>query len=385
MRNPSRADDSFAESFQNQIRDVHASLREELPGVRRIGVAIYDAETDRLRTFFHSTEGHPPFTLYEVRLADVPSLVELAEGHSDRVLADLATLADSPSSHSRLLLESGYRSSYTRPFFQNERLRGFVFFDSDRTSYFQPRVLRHLAVYAHLVSLIVLEALGPADLMRSAVDVAREMSHLRDQETGAHLDRVARFARLVATEVASREGRDDEFVEFVFLFAPLHDLGKIAIPDNVLLKADRLSEEESRLMRTHVERGLRLVDSMARAFGFDASPHLDILRNIVASHHERFDGSGYPLGLAGRGIPLEARIVAVADVFDALTTERPYKHAWSNEEALAFLQDPASPRFDADCVHALAIARNELAAIQQRFPRGPEPLDSLHEAHFQPV
>ncbi len=373
------------DTLQQQLAVMHAALREELPGVDRIGVAVYDPETDRLRTFLHATEGPVPFRLYEIRLADVPSLVDLAEGRSDRVLDDLKIFADSPSPHSRLLLESGFRSSYTRPFFDNERLRGFVFFDSRRTGYFQPRVVRHLAVYAHLVSLAVLHSLGPANILRSAVVMAREMSHLRDQETGAHIDRVARYARLIAGEVAAREGHDDEFVEFVFLFAPLHDVGKLAIPDRILLKADHLDEEEARVMRSHVERGVRLVETMAQAFGLVGSPHLDILRNIVSSHHERFDGSGYPAGLAGRQIPLEARIVAVADVFDALTSERTYKPAWTNDDAFAFLQDPAGGRFDADCVHALATARAEVEAIQRRFPRGPEPLDSLHEAHFQPA
>lgn len=370
------------EPLQHQLAAIHEELRRELPGIGRVAVALYDPETDLLRTFLHSTQGEVPFALYEARLADVPSLAELAASGRDRVIQDLAALAGSRAVHTRRLLEVGFRSSYARPFYDRRELRGFLFYDAAEAGYFGEAVLAHLAVYSHLVALLVLHALAPADLLRSAVEVAREMSHLRDQETGAHLDRMARYARLIALEVAAREGRDDEFVEFVFLLAPLHDVGKIAIPDRVLLKPGSLSAEEFELMKSHVERGEQLVESLARAFGLLESDRVELLRNIVACHHESIDGSGYPRGLKGAEIPLEARIVAVADAFDALTTERPYKHAWTNDEAFAFLEELAGRRFDAECVRALAVRRGDVEAIQRHFAEAADRLPEFHEAYL---
>jgi HD-GYP domain-containing protein (c-di-GMP phosphodiesterase class II) len=366
-----------------ELAGTHEELRRDLPGISRIAVAVYDVGTDRLTTFVHSTDGRAPIALHEARLADVPSLAELAELRRDRVVDDLEVFRDSPAAHSRLLLESGYRSSFTRPFYDRGELAGFVFFDSHQPAYFTPSVVADLRVYAHLVPLLVVNSLTPAQLLRSVVEVAREMSAARDQETGAHLDRMARYAHLIAREVAAREGRDDAFVEFVFLFAPLHDLGKIAIPDDILLKEGPLSEAERECMHGHVERGLELVDSLARAFGIGDSEHFGILRNIVGSHHEAFDGSGYPLGLVGHQIPLEARIAAVADVFDALTSPRPYKLAWTNDEAFAYFEDLAGTRFDAECVRALVTRRAEVEAIQQRFATEADPLASFHEARLE--
>jgi len=368
------------ETSREQLEALHAELRRDLPGIRRMALALYDPPTDLVHTFLHSTEGRTPFTLYAARLSDVPSLGEIAASGEPRVLDDLDALSGSGAPHSRLLLESGYRSSYTRPFYDRGTLAGFLFFDSDRPGYFRPEIVRHVETFARLASLLVLHALEPARLLRSAVDVAREMSHLRDRETGAHLDRMARYARLIAREIAGREGRDDEFVEFVFLFAPLHDVGKIGVPDRVLLKEGPLTSEEVGIMRGHVERGVGLVDTLAAAFGLAGCPHLDLLRAIVACHHENVDGSGYPRGLVGQEIPLEARIVAVADVFDALTSARPYKRAWSNDEAFAFLEEHAGRRFDAECVRALAVRRGEIEGIQQRFREEADQLAPLHEA-----
>ncbi len=371
--------------LREELSAAHDQVRRDLPGVSRIAVAIYDPPTDRLTTFVHSTAGRAPFALHEVRLADVPSLAELGVSARDRVIDDLEVFRDSPAAHSRLLLESGYRSSFARPFYDRGALAGFVFFDSHWPAYFTPTVVAHLTVYAHLVSLLVLNALTPAQLLRSAIDVAREMSSARDQETGAHLDRMARYARLIAREVAAREGRDDAFVEYVFLFAPLHDLGKVAIPDRILLKEGPLSDEERERMKGHVERGLELVDTLARAFGIAGSENFEILRNIVGCHHESFDGSGYPRGLAGHDIPLEARVVAVADVFDALTTARPYKRAWTNDEAFAYFEDLAGTQFDAECVRALVTRREQIETIQRRFEAEADRLVGFHEAYLETV
>lgn len=381
-----------ATSVQAQLETVHDQLRGELPGIVRIGVAVYDGRTDILQTFVHSTRGPTPFALYEAKLSDVPSLAALARDHCDRIVEDLDTMAikveaggGTPGQHTRQLIEHSYKSSYTKPFYDRGELFGFLFYDSDRRAYFSEGVIRHLAIYSHLISLLIIHDVSSARVVRSAVDVATQWSHLRDEETGAHLDRMSRYARLIARALAEGRRLNDEFVEFVFRFAPLHDVGKIGVPDRILLKPGKLTAEEFEIMKGHVAKGVEMVDTMATEFAFGPAQHVDILRNIVRCHHEAVDGSGYPAGLSGEAIPLEARIVTVADVFDALTTKRHYKEAWSNDDAFAFLGSLAGKKFDADCVAALSIARREAEAIQARFRTAENGFAGFHEAYLEEV
>ena len=133
--------------------------------------------------------------------------------------------------------------------------------------------------------------------LRSAIDIARTMSRTHSDETGSHLDRMAHYARLIAKTLADRDpydAIDDEFVEFVFLYAPLHDVGKIAIPDSILLKPSKLSDSEFAVMKTHVQAGMSIVESIASGFHVGASQHVAVLRNIVRFHHEALRRLGLP-------------------------------------------------------------------------------------------
>jgi HD-GYP domain-containing protein (c-di-GMP phosphodiesterase class II) len=182
---------------------------------------------------------------------------------------------------------------------------------------------------------------------------------------------MANYSRLIAREVAGKYRLNDDLVEHIFLFSPLHDIGKIGIPDSILLKPAKLTDEEFDLMKTHTLKGTEIIDRMLENFGLNDMPHVDALRNIALHHHEALNGSGYPGGLVEEEIPVEAKIVAVADVFDALTSHRPYKEAWSNDRAFALLREMAGTKFDRDCVEALAAAREEVEAVQQRFREDP--------------
>ena len=357
-------------SIQGQLRSIHDGLRGDLPLINRVAVAIYDEQTDILKTFVHSTEGDPPFSHYEAKLEQVPSLRDLAERHSSRVIDELRVWngACIRSEHIRRLLQSGYRSTYTLPFYDHGDFFGFLFFDSSEPGYFSPPVTRHLSTYAHLISLLIINEVSRVAALRSAILVARKMSHTHNEETGTHLDRMARYSRLIAKSLADAGwGINDEFVEFIFLYAPLHDVGKIAVSDRILLKPAKLSADEYAIMKTHVSAGMEIVESIASGFHVGIGQHVDVLRNIVRFHHEAFDGSGYLSGRKGEDIPLEARIVAVADVFDALTTVRCYKHAWTNEAAFRLLTELAGRQFDPHCVEALTVNADKVPAIQAQF------------------
>ena len=204
-------------------------------------------------------------------------------------------------------------------------------------------------------------------LLRSAVSLAADLTRFRDADTGLHLERVSHYARLIARALPATEGLDEEFIDNLSHFAPAHDIGKVAIPDYILLKQGLLDREEFEIMKSHVASGMAVVEGLIRDFDPGGSTHGSMLRNIVRAHHEALDGSGYPDGLTAERIPLEAKIVAVADVFDALTSDRPYKESWSQDAAFAFLAARKGTKFDPACVAALERHAPEVASIRQRY------------------
>jgi HD-GYP domain-containing protein (c-di-GMP phosphodiesterase class II) len=350
-----------------KLAEIHARMREEIEGLDRVAVAVYDEETDHLTTYVHSTAGPSPLTHFDARLAEFPSLREVAASGRPRILTHPGAALEPRSEAARRLLDAGIRSSYTLPIRDDGHLYGFLFYDSSDASLFTPSIVNRLWIYSEMIRLLVVHEVEPIRTLAAAVKTAREFSRQRDEETGAHLERMSRFAHLVALALAGRYGLDDEQVELIQHLAPLHDLGKIGVSDAVLLKEGPLDPAEAAAMKEHVAKGLQMVEVMVREFGLGGVAHVEMLRNIVGCHHESPDGSGYPRGLKGEAIPLEARIIKVADVFDALTSERPYKKAWSNQAAFAYLERNAGRLFDAECVEALVGARHEVEAIQARF------------------
>jgi two-component system response regulator RpfG len=178
----------------------------------------------------------------------------------------------------------------------------------------------------------------------------------RDEETGFHVVRMARFASLIA----ERMGLSREECHVIETAAPMHDIGKIGTPDNILLKPGTLNPEELVVMRTHARIGYEILKD-------SPSKYLQMGAVIALGHHEKYDGSGYPDNLAGEAIPLPARIVAVADVFDALTSERPYKHAWSIQDALQYMQAEQGRHFDPVCVQAFLAQFDKVLQIRQQL------------------
>lgn len=357
--------------LSEKLKSMHDALSKRFEFIDRVAVAIYDAKTDDLKTFIHSSDGAQPLAQYQAKLSETSSLQEILKSGNPRVVNDLAIFANGTHEHTRRIAEQGYNASYTMPMYLNGDFFGFVFFNSYRKNVFDEEALHFLDVFGHLISLVVVSEIASIRTLVSTVRAARDITNLRDTETGAHLDRMSHYARIVAKELAPKLGFDDEYVEHVFLFSPLHDIGKIGIPDRILLKAGFLDAGERDVMRTHPQKGRQIIDAMLQDFGLESFEHLNILRNIAEYHHEAADGSGYPHGLRGDRIPMESRIVAVADVFDALTSRRPYKPAWSIDDAFRELRKMAGTKLDPDCVEALIKNRAQLLEIKDRFKEDP--------------
>jgi response regulator RpfG family c-di-GMP phosphodiesterase len=203
---------------------------------------------------------------------------------------------------------------------------------------YQQSTLRH----AHDLAERVLQV--TAKLEHNQMEMLHRLAKVaerRDTDTGAHLYRIGRYSALLAMRVSG----DESFARMLEVAAPLHDLGKVAIPDSILLAGRPLTESEWAIMRTHTTIGHAMLS------GGD-SQQLNVAADIAHSHHEKFDGSGYPEGLAGHEIPLAARIVATADVYDALVSVRPYKAAWPARQAREYLRTQAGVHLDPTLVEA---------------------------------
>lgn len=227
------------------------------------------------------------------------------------------------------------------------------------------RIQTHLALYDQTRELERMVEARTRELHESRLAIIRQLgraAEFKDNETGLHVIRMSHYARLIAE---SMSGGANEWTDLIFQAAPMHDIGKIGIPDGVLLKPGKLDDTEWELMKRHPEFGAEII-------GKHDSKLLQLAREVALCHHEKWNGSGYPSGLSGEAIPLSGRIAAIADVFDALTTERPYKKAWSVEQAVALIDESVAEHFDPVVVEHFHRVLPEMLEIMDRFSEADE-------------
>lgn len=238
----------------------------------------------------------------------------------------------------------------------------------------QLRILQRIANSAAvaMTNIALLEALvasrEEAVRAKDAIIFAMaSLAEVRDNETGNHLYRTQHYIRLLAEAAQPHfpDDLDDTTIELIFKSAPLHDLGKIGVPDKILLKPGKLDAEEFDMMRGHAELGRRAIDAAERRLG--ASTFLSVAKEIAHTHHEKWDGSGYPLGLASSDIPLTGRLMAIVDVYDALVSKRVYKEAMPHDDAVKLIESESGRHFDPKLVEIFRAVAPEFHAIHQRF------------------
>jgi putative two-component system response regulator len=220
------------------------------------------------------------------------------------------------------------------------------------------RVHTHLALYDHNRALEEKVRERTKELEESRAEVIRRLgraAEYKDNETGLHVIRMSHYSRLIAEKIS-----EGDWSNLVFNAAPMHDIGKIGIPDSILLKQGKLDDEEWAMMRRHPEFGADII-------GTHGSELLQMSREVALYHQEKWDGSGYPHGLVGEDIPLSARVIAVADVFDALTTERPYKKAWIVDDAVKLIDENSGSHFDPDIVKIFHQVLPQILDIKQQY------------------
>ncbi len=237
----------------------------------------------------------------------------------------------------------------------------------------------HLREYSHRLEAEVLRR--TADLARSRQEVIHclaRAAEFRDDHTGRHVFRVGRYARIIAAEL----GWTGDRLDFLEQAAQLHDIGKIGVPDSILLKPSKLTPQEYEIMQKHSDYGRKIMQSLpdhernvlpehtelgARILETEESPILSLAATIALSHHEKWNGTGYPLGLAGEDIPIEGRITAVADVFDALSSKRPYKPAFPVDQCMQILEEGRGKHFDPQVLDAFFRRRAEIIRTLMQY------------------
>ncbi|MBC3930180.1 HD domain-containing phosphohydrolase [Undibacterium curvum] len=221
------------------------------------------------------------------------------------------------------------------------------------------RIRTHLALYQQNIELERKVQERTLELQKTNLAVIQRLARageFKDNETGRHVIRMTYYSRLIASKIT----QDESWIELVFHSSAMHDIGKIGVPDKILLKNGKLDTEEWSVMISHPMMGAQII-------GEHASDLLTMAREIAQSHHEKWDGSGYSFKFKVEQIPLAGRIVAVADVFDALTSERPYKKAWPIEEAYAHLLDQSGKHFDPKLVEVFIASKPEVEEIMHKY------------------
>ncbi len=197
------------------------------------------------------------------------------------------------------------------------------------------------------------------ELKITQLEIVRKLgraAEFRDDETGKHIIRMSNYVALMAEKL----GKDREYIELILYAAPMHDIGKIGIPDRILLKPGKLTPSEFEVMKMHTTIGAEII-------GESDYPVLRLAREIALTHHEKWDGSGYPAGLKGKDIPLSGRMVAIADVFDALTSDRIYRKAWSVERAVDYIRENRGKHFDPELVDLFLNYLEDIIKIKEAY------------------
>lgn len=253
-------------------------------------------------------------------------------------------------------LNAGARDFISKPFDRNELIM--------RVRNLLDAHLAHCMVYDQKATLEDMVRKRTYELQQTRMQVVQRLgmaAEFRDEETGNHILRMSHISELLARSI----GWNDSDCELMLIASPMHDIGKIGIPDHILLKPGKLEADEWEIMKTHATIGGKLLDG-------DDSTLMCMAREIALSHHEKWDGSGYPNGLSGEDIPMSGRIAALADVFDALTSQRPYKKAWPLEDAVQLIKDNSGKHFDPKLVELFLQKLPEIQAICKRYPEADE-------------
>ncbi|MFN3692216.1 MAG: HD-GYP domain-containing protein, partial [Fervidobacterium sp.] len=264
----------------------------------------------------------------------------------------------------KLLIEEGFNSNITILASINSRPFGFLFLSSVNTDNYTKEDAKLFLSIANTISYRLFYSLTIQKVLSEFGNSLVNIVEFKDNETGNHIKRVALYSKLIAQELEL----DPKLVREIYEYASIHDIGKVGVPDSILLKPGKLNTAEWEIMKTHVKIGVSIIKNFEEQVrNIIQSSTLEVMKNIIADHHEWWNGNGYPKGKKGEEISIEGRIIAIADVFDALTTKRPYKEAIPFEKAVEMIKEENGTHFDPKVFGAFLRKLQEIRDIYERL------------------
>lgn len=357
-------------TLEHLIEDLYGTISRSVP-CDRVAMAFMDplrnVTAESAYTVMDAVYLDPGFT----EPMSHTSLGRVAESGAPRIINDLEYHYEHvhSSTPTKRILQEGLRASITVPLFVDGECVGFMFASSRDTGVYNETHAEFLAHITRLLKDKLYTSYKAQQVISKTAEGFVTLTREKDNETSNHIVRMSRYSYLIAKQLFSNGHKlTPRFMREILWFSPLHDIGKIGISDAVLTKTGSLTAHEWEQMKQHVAIGETVIDSMNQGLR-DTMEYgmLDTARDIVAHHHERWDGQGYPRRLSGTEISQAGRIVAVADVFDALTSPRPYKPAYELEYSLDIMREERSAHFDPDTLDAFFEALPAIDSVRRSF------------------
>ncbi|MCX7843377.1 MAG: HD domain-containing protein [Clostridia bacterium] len=358
-------------SVNETLAYVFDTFRSHIP-YDRIGIALLDTNGN---IYSQAVCSDYPLVLkegYSLNLSET-SLNNLVSSKECRIVNNyIEYLKSNPSSKpTELLVQEGISSSLACPLISNNFAFGAILFSSKQPDVYSDTHEIIAKTIANNMAISIEKNLLVDNLILASITGFARLIEAKGSDTGMHLERMQNYSKTIAQSLASNEKYKDiinnQYIDDIFKFSPLHDIGKVGIADGILLKPAKLTIEEFEVMKKHTVIGAEVLRKASNHLLRNGRNFFDIAIQIAEGHHEKYNGKGYPYGLSGSNIPLAARIVAVADVFDALTSKRVYKSAFDIEASLQMIDKESGESFDPDIVAALNESIEQIVKIYKRY------------------
>ena len=356
-----------AKSLNQQLQQLMLRMQTRQPNIARVSFAKYIAETDTLVTCADSEFERWSELHYEMCLSKVTQLKQTANAGVPRIIDDLNDGKE--CERIRLLLKKGYRSSAAIPCYYQRQLSGFIFINAFEAHAFNQKSLLTLEPYFEMIQFTVESQCQVLDTITKLAERVKVGAQLYGHDSYYHGRRMRLYTRTIAEQLAEHYQFDDEQVEAISLFAQYHDIGKTEFPDSLINNPGRFGTSDLITARSYIDNGIKIVEEIISSIGNPNHPSIQLLKDIMRFQHEYLDGSGYPYGFHADEIPIAARIVGVASVFDAMTTHKSYRQACSVPSSLLELEKMVQQgKLDSECVNAVRAQQNYFKQVILKYP-----------------
>lgn len=362
-------------SFEGILGYIYVNFSEFIP-YSHIGIALLKDEGKVLEASYGISA--PFLSELPKRMMGIKaeisstSLENIVKNGTPRVINDLKIYTkNKDTEYNRILLEAGIKSSITLPLKINDRPIGIIFFSSTEKNIYKDEHIVFLETLSSSIAISLNKNIFIDEMLYSTLLALTKMAEARDEDTGDHLDRMTAYSVKIS-EFLMDDRLFENIIDVSFLknierFSPMHDIGKVGVKDGILLKPGKLTAEEYDEMKKHVNYGAEVLRSAESNIAKLSYSMFQMGIEIVEGHHEKWNGTGYPGKKSGSHIPLSARIVAVADVFDALTSKRPYKKQFSFDDSFSYIVGERGSHFDPDIVDSVIRHKDEFFNLYKSF------------------